>query len=58
MWISGPITTVCHERICRELAGVARIGSLPRRRISDKITNAAVVLGNHPIGVRLNRKGH
>jgi hypothetical protein len=44
MWISGPITTVRHERICRELAAAARIGLLARRWISDKITSATVVV--------------
>jgi hypothetical protein len=53
IWISGSITTVRRERICRELAAVGRIGMLPRRWLSDKITSAEVVLGNHPIGVRL-----
>ncbi len=52
IWISGPITTVRRKRICRVLAAVGRIGMLPRRWISDKITSAEVVLGNHPIGVR------
>jgi hypothetical protein len=52
MWISGPLTTVHHERICRELAAVGRIGVLSTRWVSDKIRSAAVVLGHHPIRAR------
>jgi len=51
-WITGPITTVHKEHFCGELAAVARVGLVTRRRLSDKNRSAAVVLGNHPISVR------
>jgi hypothetical protein len=53
MWISGPITTVHYEHICHDLAAVAKVGLVTRRWLSDKSRIAAVVLGNHPISVRL-----
>ena len=53
MWISGPITTVHNVRICHELAAVARVGLATRRWLSDKSRSAAVVLGNHPMSVRI-----
>jgi len=53
MWISGPITTVHDEHICHELTAVARISLATRRWLSDRSRSAAVVLGNHPISVRL-----
>jgi hypothetical protein len=52
-WITGPITTVHSEHFCSELAAVARVGLVARRWLSDKNRSAAVVLGNHPISVRL-----
>ena len=53
MWISGPITTVHDEHICHELTAVARISLATRRWLSETSRSAAVVLGNHPISVRL-----
>ena len=55
-WITGPITTVCNEHCCSELAAVARVGSVTRRWLSDKNRSAAVVLGNHPISVSLTHR--
>jgi hypothetical protein len=51
MGISGPISTVHYEHICRELAAVTMNGLATRGWLSDRSRSAAVVLGNHPISV-------
>jgi len=53
MWISNPITTVHDEHICHELTAVARISLATKRWLSETSKSVAVVLGNHPISVRL-----
>jgi hypothetical protein len=52
MGISGPITTVHYEHICRELAAVTMNGLATRGWLSDRSRRVAVVLGYHPISVR------
>jgi hypothetical protein len=55
MGISGPITTAQDKHLCHELTAVTRIALATRRWLSDRSRSAAVVLGNHPIRVRLHK---
>ena len=53
MWMSGPITIVHNATICHELAALAKIDLGMRAWFSDKHRGTSVVLGNHPIDVRM-----
>ncbi len=50
-WLPDPISTVRVEHIRLELTAVAMIYVGTIRRLSDRRSIVAVVLGNHPIGV-------
>jgi len=56
MGISGPIATVHNKHLCHELAALTRIALATRSWLSDRSWIATVVLGNHPLSVRLHRR--
>jgi len=50
-WISGPITTVRHERMSPKAPAVVRVGLTAWRWFSESSRSGKVVLGNHPHSV-------
>ena len=53
-WIPGPITTVRDGQACLDASAATNVRIVPRRWFTERSGVDMVVLGNHPMSVRLN----